>query len=102
MHARVLQFRIKPGKTEEFQQAIESVLPKRREEKGYCGLLVLRGGAEAPRDGWIIALWETLDDLRASEKGITYYGALSKMMGTCEGMPSIVEQEVLLSDFKTV
>lgn len=100
MHARVLQFRIKPGKTEDFQRAIESALPRRREEKGYRGLLVLRGGAEAPRDGWIIALWETLEDLRASEKGLSYYGPLTKMMGFCEGMPSIVEQEVLLSDFK--
>ena len=102
MFARVQQVRIKPGKTEEFTQAIQASLPKRREVKGYRGALVLRGGAEAPRDGWLISFWETLEDLRASEKDLSYYGALSRIMGYCEGFPSIIEQEVLLSDFKTV
>ena len=100
MFARVTQFRIQSGKSEEFQRAIKAALPMRREEKGFRGLLVLRGGQEAPRDGWLISVWETLEDLRASERGLSYYGALSRVMSCCEGFPAIIEQEVLISDFR--
>lgn len=99
MYARVTQFRIQPGKVEEFQQTLRSVIPSAKKEKGFRGLLILRGGVEAPLDGHVLSLWETREDLRASEKSLYFYGALARVMRCCDGFPTILEQEVLLNEF---
>jgi heme-degrading monooxygenase HmoA len=100
MYARVAQFRIQPGKVEEFQQIARSLIPAAKKEKGFRGLLVLRGGVEAPLDGHTISLWETVEDLRASEKSLYFYAGLAPLMRCCEGFPAILEQEVLFSEFR--
>jgi heme-degrading monooxygenase HmoA len=100
MYARVTQFRIQPGKVEEFQRTVRSVIPTAQKEKGFRGLFILRGGVEAPLEGHVISLWETLEDLRASEKSLYFYGALARVMRCCEGFPAILEQEVLCSEFR--
>ncbi len=99
MYARVGQFRIQAGKLEEFQQVFRWVIPAAKKEKGFRGLLILRGGVEAPLDGHVISLWETVEDLRASEKSPYFYGALARVLRCCEGFPAILEQEVLCSEF---
>jgi heme-degrading monooxygenase HmoA len=99
MHARVTQFRILPGKLEEFTQAIHSVVPAVRKQKGFRALLVLRADSGAAPEGQTIAVWDSLEDLRASEKNFFFYSALAKVMACCEGFPAIAEQEVLVSQF---
>ncbi len=99
MYARVTQFRIQAGKIEEFQRTVESMIPIAHKQKGFRGMLILRGSAEAPRDGHVISVWDSLEDLRASEKSLYLYEGLARVMRCCEGFPVILEQEVLCSEF---
>ena len=99
MHARVTQFRILPGKLEEFTHALQSMGPAIRKQEGFRSLLVLRADGGSTPEGQAIAVWDSLEDLRASEKNFFFYSALAKVMACCQGFPAIAEQEVLLSQF---
>jgi heme-degrading monooxygenase HmoA len=99
MHARVTQFRILPGKLAEFTKALHSLNPTISKQKGFRALIVLRADASAAPEGQTIAVWDSLEDLRASEKNFFYYSALAKLMACCQGFPAIAEQEVLVSQF---
>ncbi len=98
MHARVWQLRILPGKLEEFTSAARSLIPPARQQKGFRGVLVLHTGAGEPREVLIVSVWESLEELKASEKNLFLYQALARLLSFCEGLPSIREHEVLISD----
>src|SRR5262245_17294204 len=38
MHARISQYRIRPGKTDEFRKSLESLMPSMLNQKGFRGL----------------------------------------------------------------
>lgn len=99
MHARLTQFRILPGKLEEFTRALQSVAKSIHRQKGFRALVVLRADGGAAPEGQTIAVWDSLDDLRASEKNFFFYSGLAKVMACCEGFPAIAEQEVLVAQF---
>jgi len=101
MHARLTQFRILPGKLEEFTRALQSMGPAIRKQRGFRALLVLRAEGGATPGGQTIAVWDSLEDLRDSERNFFFYSALAKLMACCEGFPAIAEQEVLVSQFAT-
>ena len=100
MYARVTKFRVQEGKVDEFQHTVQSMIPIAHKQKGFRGMLILRGSVEAPREGHVITLWDSLEDLRSSEKSLFFYDALARLMRCCEGFPVILEQEVLCSEFQ--
>lgn len=101
MHARVTQFRIRPGKLEEFAAAVDSLVPLMHQQQGFKSLMVLRGDS-APGTGpeaTVITTWDSLDSLRANEENLYFYRAMARVMAFSEGFPAIHEHEVLVSEF---
>jgi hypothetical protein len=47
----------------------------------------------------LVALWDSLLAIRASENNLFLTQAISRFLACCEGLPHITEQEVLASDF---
>lgn len=99
MHARVTQFRILPDKLEDFRSASNSILPVIRKQAGFRALVVLRTGEAAAPEAIVVSVWDSLDALRASEKNLFLYQAISRVLGYCEGFPLIKEHEVIVSEF---
>lgn len=99
MHARVTRLRILPGKIEQFTKAVDSMVPAARKQQGFRALLVLRTGDESHPEATTVSVWESLDDLRASESNMFYFEALARLFSCCEGYPIMHEEEVLLSEF---
>ncbi len=101
MHARITQFHIREGKLEEFLQALDSLLPLMHEQKGFKGLLVLRGDSKAvpSTQATVITTWESLDSLRASEENLYFYRAMARVLAFSDGFPAIGEHQVLASEF---
>lgn len=99
MHARVWQLRIQPGKLEEFTAAIQSLVPLARQQGGFRGVLVLRTNGKERPEAMVIAVWDSLQDLRKTEHSMFVTQALARVLSCCEGFPSIRESEVLVSEF---
>lgn len=99
MHARVTQFRIRAGKLEEFTAAIGSLIPVIQKQPGFRALLVLRSEPGDAPEARVISTWDSLDDLRASEKNMFFYQAVARLLDCCEGFPVMREEEVLVSEF---
>ncbi len=99
MYARVTQYRILPGKIEQFTAAVDTLMPAIHRLKGFRFLLVLRGPEKDRPGATAISVWETLDDLHAGDNNVFLNQALARVLGCCDGFPTIREQEVLLSEF---
>lgn len=102
MHARVTQFHIREGKIEEFLSAVDSLVPLMHKQKGFKGLLILRGGCAAPEtepQATVITTWDSLDSLRASEENLYFYRAMARVLAFSDGFPAINEHQVLASEF---
>lgn len=99
MHARVWELRIAPGKIEEFTRAIRSLIPAARQQKGYRGVVVLRTKGDSPDQARLIAVWDSLAALKASEKDLFLYKAIARIVGCCQEFPEIGEHEVILCEF---
>lgn len=96
MYARVWHVHIQPGRIEEFKDAIDSLLPAARKEAGFRAVLVLGSDGGKSPEATVIGVWNTLEELKASEKSLFLYQALSRVLNLCEGFPNISEEEVLL------
>jgi heme-degrading monooxygenase HmoA len=102
MYARVTQFHIVPEQLPQFLAAMEAALPHARQQKGFRGLLALRGGSSASSvDVRVMSFWNSLEDLQAGEQNFYFYQALAKVMAASKGFPLIESQEVLFADFGT-
>ena len=99
MHARVLHFHIRSGQLKEFQSAVDSVVPQIRKQAGFRALVVLHASQGAKPEATVMSVWDSLDDLKASEKNMFLYQALARVLTYCEGFPAIREHEVLVSEF---
>ncbi len=100
MHARVWRVHMLPGKTEEFKAALMALSEQARRQTGYRGFLLLGpAGADAP-DTTIIALWESFDAMRESERNLFLTQALAHVFRFSDGLPLIIERPVLTSDFR--
>ena len=99
MHARVLHFHVLPGKIQDFQGAADSVIPLIRQQRGFRALVVLHTSPGSKPEATVMSLWDSLDDLKASEKNMFLYQAISRVLSYCEGFPTIREHEVLVSEF---
>ena len=99
MHARVTEYQVSPDKLKGFVKAAESVLPMLRKQEGFRTLLVMRPSKSQPNKALIISVWDSLADLKASEKSLFLYQALSRLMTHSKGFPTINEHEVLLTEY---
>jgi quinol monooxygenase YgiN len=99
MHARVWQLHIRPGKVQDFQDILSSLVDLARQREGYRGVLALASGTSESPDVTLVALWDSLEAIRASENNLFLTQAISRFLACCEGLPHITEQEVLASDF---
>jgi len=100
MHARVWRIHMLPGKTEEFKAALLALSEQARRQPGYRGFILLGpAGADAP-DTTIIALWESLEAMRESERNLWLTQALAHVFKFSDGLPLIIERPVLAGNFK--
>lgn len=103
MHARITQFNVRSGKLDELADAVDSLIPSMRQQKGFKSLIVLRGAALPGNtsDGPVITAittWDSLDSLRASEENLYFYRAMARVLAFSDGFPSIQEHEVLVNE----
>jgi heme-degrading monooxygenase HmoA len=99
MHARMTEVTVLPGKMKAFAAAVESTVPMLRKQEGFRALLVLQISRKDPAKAMILSVWDSLADLKASEKNLFLYQALSRVMKHSKGFPNINECEVLLTEF---
>jgi heme-degrading monooxygenase HmoA len=99
MHARVTEYRIRPGKVEQFTATVDSLVPALHRLAGFRAVVALRGPNRKAAEATIISLWNTAEDLHASDNNVFINQALARLTGCCEGFPTLREQEVLLSEF---
>jgi quinol monooxygenase YgiN len=99
MHARVWQLHVRPGRVRDFQDVFSSVVDLARRQDGYRGVLALSSGKSESPDVTVVALWDSLQAIRASENNLFLTQAISRFLACCEDLPHITEQELLASDF---
>jgi quinol monooxygenase YgiN len=99
MHARVWQLHVRPGRVQDFQDVFSSVVDLARQQGGYRGVFALSSGKSESPDVTLVALWDSLQAIRASEKNLFLTEAISRYLTCCKGLPHISEQEFLVSDF---
>jgi hypothetical protein len=98
MHARVWQLHIRPGRVQEFQNILSSLVDLARKQQGYRGVLAMASGKSESPDVTLGALWDSLAAIRASENNLFLTQAISRFLVCCEGLPHITEKELLASD----
>ena len=98
MYARVWRAKILPGKVEEYESAIKSILPAWRKMSGFNGMLVLRTGSGEMLEATVVSVWETADDLRSSEND-TFRQGVQRVLSCCEPHASMREEYVVASEF---
>ena len=99
MVARVTQYKIRPGKLEEFISTTESLTPALDRLKGFRVLLMLQGADPASREAMSISVWESSDDLRNSDNDEFYYHVIAQLLKSCESFSPMREQKVLVGKF---
>src|ERR1700746_26749 len=99
MHARVWQLHLRSGMVQDFQNILSSLVELARQQDGYRGVLALASCKSESPDVTLVALWDSLETIRASENSLFLTQAISRFLVCCEGLPHIMEQELLTSDF---
>lgn len=99
MHARVWRIHLLSGKTEEFKAALLALSELARKQPGYRGFLLLGPAGEDAPDTTIIALWESFDAMRESERNLFLTQALAHVFRFSDGLPHIIERPVLAGNF---
>jgi quinol monooxygenase YgiN len=99
MPAHVWQLHVRPGKLQDFRDILSSIVELAREQDGYRGIVALASGKSESPDVTLVALWDSLEAIRASENSLFLTQVISRFLVCCEGLPHIMEQELLTSDF---
>ena len=95
MYARVWQLRIRQGRLQEFRATVSSLVAPANRQPGFRGsLALLNDESDAPRVTWI-GVWDSRDDMRASERNMFLMQAISRVLGCSEGFPQITEHEIV-------
>jgi hypothetical protein len=84
---------------QDFQDIFSSEVELARQQGGYRGVLALASGKSESREVTVVARWDSLQAMRASENNLFLTQAISRFLACCEGLPHITEQELLASDF---
>jgi heme-degrading monooxygenase HmoA len=99
MYARVTQYRVKPGKSDDFVAALSASIPLMHDQRGFVALLVMRNPGINSPDLRVLTVWDSEEELLASERNLYFYQAVSRALEFSDGFPSIREEEIVLSDF---
>jgi heme-degrading monooxygenase HmoA len=99
MVARVTEYRIRPGKLKEFTATCEALTASIDKLHGFRVLVILRGPDKDSQEAMAISLWDSAEDLHASDNDEFYYHAVAKVMSFCESFSPMHEHQVLLSKF---
>jgi quinol monooxygenase YgiN len=99
MPAHVWQLHVRPGKLQDFRDILSSLVELARQQEGYRGVLALASGKSASPEVTLVALWDSLEAVRASEDNLFVTQAIARFLACCDGFPHITEQELLASDF---
>jgi quinol monooxygenase YgiN len=95
MHARVWQLRIKPGKLAEFRAALGGLTAPAHRQQGFRGSLALVADRSESPQVTVIGVWNSLEDIRNSERNMFLMQAISHVIGCSDGFPQISEQEII-------
>jgi len=98
MYARVWRFAVLPEKVEQFANACRSVGALNRKRAGNRGLIVLRGGQRDNPDSTVVSIWDSLEDLRASESD-AFQKAVARAVACCKPGAVLREEEILICEF---
>jgi heme-degrading monooxygenase HmoA len=74
-------------------------MPELVKQKGFRGLLVVHTQTADPIEVEVLSLWDTQEDLDATERNLSFYHALARVQGFAQGFPSIHVHQVLVSKF---
>ena len=99
MHARVWQLHIRPGRVQHFQDVFSSVVDLARRQGGYRGVLALASDKSESPNVTLVALWDSLEAIRASDDNVILTEAIARFLACCDGLPHMTEQELLAGDF---
>jgi hypothetical protein len=99
MYARIWHLQIRHGMKEEFKEALDAVIRLARGEEGYFGVIALASGNSDAPEVRLVALWDTPEAVHQSEQDLFLMQAMTRFMPCCEGVPHILEKEVLAVDF---
>ena len=99
MYARIWHLQIKHGMIKEFKAALDTVIRLARSEEGYFGVIALTSGRPDAPEVRIVASWDSPEAARQSEQDLFLMKAMTRYMECCEGVPVMLEKEVLASDF---
>lgn len=84
MYARTTTIQAQPGKIEEaIGIARDSIVPRAKEQQGFKGLLALASTDD--EEIILISLWETEDDMDASEENGYYEDQIGKLSSVFVG-----------------
>ena len=86
MYARVTHFRILPGKLADFSVAVQSLMPEVQKQKGFRGLLVVHTQTADPIEVEVLSLWNTQEDLDATEKNLSFLSCAGASARFCAGL----------------
>ena len=95
MHARVWNVRIRPGKLDEFRKELASLTGPAHRQHGFRGSLALVSDKSDSPEVTIIGVWDSLDDMRGSERNLFLMQAISRVLCCTDGFPEITEQEII-------
>lgn len=92
LYARGTIWKFKPGKRAEAVKLVEGFQDEIRKSKGFRGLMVLLS-VDDPNEARFLALWDSEDSLKASEKGV-YSKVSGKAMPLAERPPELKHFEI--------
>jgi len=99
MYARIWHLQVKHGMKHEFKDAMDVLIRLARAEEGYFGVIALASGNPEAPEVRVVALWDSPEAVHQSEQDLFLMQAMTRYMACCEGVPKILEKEVLAVDF---
>jgi len=98
MYARVWKFNIFPERVEQYAAGCRAVLALNRKRAGFRGLVVSRGGPRDAPESTVVSVWDSLENLRASESD-AFQKAVARVMACCKSGAVLREEEILVWEF---
>jgi|WetSurMetagenome_2_1015567.scaffolds.fasta_scaffold289864_1 quinol monooxygenase YgiN len=92
LYARMSVWKIKPGMRPEAVKIVEESLEEIRKNKGFRGLITLLP-SDDPNGATFMAIWDSEEALKASEKGV-YQKVSGKAMSLAEKPPEVKHFEI--------
>jgi len=96
MYARVWKVRVRPGKLDELRAELAALMGLAHRQQGYRGSLALVSDKSDAPEVTLIGVWDSLDEMRGSERNLFLMQAISRVLLCTEGFPQITEHEIIV------